>query len=154
MTFVVTVSDPDGDALNWTLSFGDGNRTAGTRSANATHLFQRGGNFTATLAVTDGRANATATVRVEVQVDAPPSPPLDPACQRPDALELPGGHYLDDRGQPTGLISEGGTWLYKETNGIAGLQVTQVPGTAPGVGGGVDPIAVEHGCTNGDELVF
>lgn len=56
--FNLTGSDPDGDALDWTLAFGDGNSTTGTGlPANATHDYGAGGNFTANLTVSDGKAS-------------------------------------------------------------------------------------------------
>lgn len=61
VTFFVGGSDPDGDALNWTLSFGDGNRTVGaTLPANATHAYATGGTHHVVLTVSDGKATATA----------------------------------------------------------------------------------------------
>ena len=56
------------DHLNWTLAFGDGNRTAGSGlPANVTHAYRLGGNLTAALVVTDGHANATASLLLRIK---------------------------------------------------------------------------------------
>lgn len=68
--FALTGSDPDGDALTWTLSFGDGSSpaTGSTLPSGVNHTYADG-NYTAFYNVTDGKA--TATYNVTVVVAAP-----------------------------------------------------------------------------------
>jgi hypothetical protein len=56
-TFTVAGSDPDGDALSWTLSFGDAtaNATGAALPSNVTHAYKAAGTVNVTLAVSDGR---------------------------------------------------------------------------------------------------
>lgn len=64
--FNMTGSDADGDALSWTLAFGDGNATSGTSlPANVTHTF-KAGNHTAVYNVTDGRLTTSYNLTVSV----------------------------------------------------------------------------------------
>jgi PKD repeat protein len=142
VTFALTGADADGDALNWTLTYGDGNRTTGGGlPANVTHGFRLGGNFTVTLLVTDGHANATASVLVRV-VALPGGPKI---CDlEPD--ESAGPFYYSSAG--------GGNWVFKESNGIAGLQVGNTSPLGPD-GGGVGEANPDWAdCANGDQLVF
>jgi len=158
VTFSAGGSDPDGGNLTFTLSFGDGSAAMNGTSlpANVTHAYAKAGNFTAQLVVSDGSASANATVLV--RVTGPTAAAANPACNRPDAVSIPGGYYVDDRGSPAGgFVTGGGTWLYKESNGIPGLQLTQNSATAPAPVGGptdIDTLAVTNNCQNGDELVF
>ena len=65
-------SDPDGDPLTYTWSFGDGQAGAG---AIVSHTYEQSGSFDATLTVDDGRgASASTTIRIEVgsMANAPP----------------------------------------------------------------------------------
>lgn len=74
VNFTVDGADLDGDALQWTLAFGDGASTNGTGvPANTTHTYAAGGNYTATLRVSDGLANATSSVNVTLAAGAPAS---------------------------------------------------------------------------------
>ena len=67
VNFTLEGSDPDGDALNWTLAFGDGNATDGASlPGDATHTYAAGGNFTAVLTVSDGNLTASANVTIAV----------------------------------------------------------------------------------------
>ena len=64
VNFTLDGADLDQDPLAWTLAFGDGNQTNGTTlPANVTHDYVVG-NYTATLTVSDGKANGTASVNV------------------------------------------------------------------------------------------
>lgn len=64
--FNLTGSDLDGDALSWTLDFGDGNATDGSSlPANVTHLYEAG-NFTVVYNVTDGQATTTYNATIAV----------------------------------------------------------------------------------------
>lgn len=69
--FTLNGTDPDGDALSWTLAFGDGNSTNGTTlPATASHNYTAGGNFTANFTVSDGRHTAAYNVTVAVGAGA------------------------------------------------------------------------------------
>ena len=61
--FAATASDPDGDALTYSWTFGDG--TGGGAPSSVTHSFQAPGTFNVTVTVTDGR-QGTATASVPV----------------------------------------------------------------------------------------
>jgi PKD repeat protein len=79
VNFTLNGTDLDGDALNWTLSFGDGNSTNGTElPAQVAHNFTAPGSFNVTLNLTDGlnstlyttvivASNGTAGAAAEVQ---------------------------------------------------------------------------------------
>jgi PKD repeat protein len=79
VNFTLNGTDLDGDAINWTLSFGDGNATNGTElPAQVAHDFTAPGSFNVTLNLTDGLnstlyttaivvSNGTAVVVAEVQ---------------------------------------------------------------------------------------
>ncbi|MFC9959971.1 PQQ-dependent sugar dehydrogenase [Streptomyces nigra] len=62
-------SDPDGDALSYAWTFGDG---ATSTAANPSHTYSAEGQYTATLKVTDpGGKSATASVQITVGNTAP-----------------------------------------------------------------------------------
>lgn len=70
-SFTLTGTDPDGDALQWALAFGDGAQETGTAlPANVTHEFAPG-NYTATFNVTDGKLTASYNVSVVVGSSGP-----------------------------------------------------------------------------------
>ena len=71
-SFNLTGNDPDGDALNWTLSFGDNstNETGSLLPSNVTHAYLAG-TFNASFALTDGQLTATYNVTVTVEASAP-----------------------------------------------------------------------------------
>ncbi|MEA3143945.1 MAG: hypothetical protein QOG31_1269 [Thermoplasmata archaeon] len=142
VTFALTGSDGDGDALNWTLTYGDGNQTVGGGlPANATHGFHLGGNFTVTLFVTDGHGNATATVLVRV-VALPGGPNI---CNvEPD--QTAGPFYYSS--------AEGGNWVFMESNKIPGLQVGNTSPTGPDGGGIGEAFPGWADCVNADTLLF
>ena len=66
VTFAASASDPDGDVLTYTWSFGDGGTAVGQ---SVTHVYDTEGTFTATLTVAD-RAGAAATVAAGRRVTA------------------------------------------------------------------------------------
>lgn len=65
----MTGSDPDGDALTWRLSYGDGTSeaTGSTLPASGNHTFLSAGNYTVQLTVTDGKLSTSSTVSIAVQ---------------------------------------------------------------------------------------
>lgn len=63
--FTLNGTDPDGDALSWTLAFGDGNRTEGTQlPVTIRHTFAAAGTFTAVFTLDDGQAQSSYNVTV------------------------------------------------------------------------------------------
>ena len=72
VNFTVDASDPDGDALNWSLAFGDGSFENGTVvPTNTTRTFSAAGTYTDVLTVSDGLLNATSSVNVTLEAGAP-----------------------------------------------------------------------------------
>lgn len=82
VTLLVNATDADGDALSWTLDFGDGSADSNGTSANGTvsltlnHTFSAG-NHTVFLNVTAGGANATSNVTIAVLGGAGGAPLVD-----------------------------------------------------------------------------
>lgn len=67
VNFTLSGSDPDDDALSWTLAFGDGNVTNGTAlPATASHSYGAAGNYSAIYVLSDGKLNATYNVTIQV----------------------------------------------------------------------------------------
>jgi hypothetical protein len=65
--FALNGTDPDGDALSWTLAFGDGNSTNGTAlPTTASHNYTASGNFTAAFTVSDGKDSVAYNVTLTV----------------------------------------------------------------------------------------
>lgn len=119
VNFTLGGRDADGDALSWRLDFGDGSAPVnGTALPASIEHSYAAGNHSATLTVSDGKANATANATVAVAAGAGGAAeelcPTDAA-----ATKIPAGaagtYYVTS---PT----EGDVWAYEETNGIAGLQ--------------------------------
>ena len=57
-------SDPDGDPLSYTWSFGDGTPTAS--GVTTAHTFSSAGTYTVTLTVSDGKSSASATRSITI----------------------------------------------------------------------------------------
>lgn len=78
LTVVVSfnASDPDEDALSYTISFGDGsaNATGTNATGNATHAYAEAGSYNVTLVVSDGTLSANRTIQVNVTAAAPAGP--------------------------------------------------------------------------------
>ncbi len=71
VSFTVEGQDADGDALNWTLAFGDGNQTNGTAlPANATHVFAVAGLYNSTFTIDDGVNQTSYHALVNVSAEA------------------------------------------------------------------------------------
>lgn len=65
VNFTLDGQDADGDALNWTLSFGDGNQTNGTQlPTTVAHNFTASGAFNVTYTLTDGRNSTVYNTRI------------------------------------------------------------------------------------------
>lgn len=72
VNFTLEGSDADGDALSWSLAFGDGASENGTAlPANVTHAFAAAGNYTVTYNLTDGKASASYNVTIRVAAGGP-----------------------------------------------------------------------------------
>ncbi len=63
ITFTVQASDPDGDALTYTMDFGDG--TSSSSGSTATHAYTRKGTYKVEAVVSDGHGH---TVRKTIQI--------------------------------------------------------------------------------------
>ena len=72
VAFSVTASDPNGDTLSYSWTFGDGANGSG---ASVSHAYTTAGNFTATVVVSDGRGG-TVNSSVAVTVNSPIAPPV------------------------------------------------------------------------------
>lgn len=81
VNFTLTGSDPDGDALTWTLDLGDGSddATGSSLPANVGHIYAPG-NYTVRLEVSDGRRSTTAAATVSVLADDVATPPPSPVA--------------------------------------------------------------------------
>ena len=123
VTFSLDGADPDGDNLTWVLVFGDGNQTNGTSlPTTVNHTYSSAGNHTASLTVSDGSLNRTATAKVAAEGEGAPSgPTIEELCPT-DPLAVgheTAGYYAtpaDNADAP------GSLWIYEESNGMAGLQ--------------------------------
>ncbi len=151
VTFTLSGSDADGDNLTWTLSFGDGEATNGTTlPANVTHSFTAAGNYTVTLAVSDGTNTTEASVVVEAVEAAAEAAGevVDPTrCDRTPTQWVNDLYVFE---------GDGGNWIFIEANGIEGLQVennhvSEEAGLAETIG---EHNALWEGCLNGDQMVF
>jgi PKD repeat protein len=74
-TFALGGSDPDGDTLHWSLSFGDNssNEQGDALPANATHAYAKAGTYNVTLLVSDGRESTRQTGSVNVTAPGAPA---------------------------------------------------------------------------------
>lgn len=63
LSFTSNASDPNGDALTSNWDFGDGGSAT---SSNPTHVYNSGGNFNATVTVSDGKATASTSQNVRI----------------------------------------------------------------------------------------
>lgn len=68
--FNLTGQDPDGDAVSWTLAFGDGNVTNGTSLPAAVEHTYVPGNYSVRYNVTDGRLTSTFNLTLTVNATA------------------------------------------------------------------------------------
>lgn len=68
VTFLLNGTDADGDAVTWTLDFGDASAAANGTAlpGNVTHLYAAAGLFNATLLVSDGNATTNATLTLNI----------------------------------------------------------------------------------------
>jgi hypothetical protein len=72
-TFNVSATDPDGDSLTYTISFGDG--TANGSGSQVVHTYETKGTYTAEVSVDDGHGH---TVSKSLQVTVDDIPPAEP----------------------------------------------------------------------------
>lgn len=123
VTFSLGGTDPDSDALSWVLHFGDGNQTAGTTlPTTVPHSFSAAGNYTASLVVSDGALNRTATAKVSATgASAPTGPTIEDLC--PTDTDAVGNETVGFYATPMdSTTSPGALWIYEESNGMPGLQ--------------------------------
>jgi PKD repeat protein len=74
-TFNVSATDPDGDSLTYTISFGDG--TANEIGSHVVHTYDTKGTYTATATVGDGNGHSVGrSLQVTVN-DIPPAEPTN-----------------------------------------------------------------------------
>ena len=75
VSFVAQGQDPDGDALTYLWSFGDGESAGNVTKVS--HTYQKGGSYKATATVSDGRGgtnSATQTIKVSGKTEPEPDP--------------------------------------------------------------------------------
>jgi PKD repeat protein len=71
VTFALEGQDADGDALNWTLAFGDDAQTNGTiLPSNATHVYAAAGAYNATFTLDDGTNQTSYDALINVSAEA------------------------------------------------------------------------------------
>lgn len=112
----------------------DGSGVARCEDAAAlARILAAGGGIVAAFAG-DGVADGSTGVGAPVEASGLPDTPVDPAgavgegqaCGRPTRLltveSSVGTTYVEDRGEDGLVFVGGGTWVYLESNGIAGLQ--------------------------------
>lgn len=108
VTFGLDGSDSDGDALSWTLAFGDGKGANGTAlPANVTHPYAAAGAYNATFTLSDGRNETAYNVTVRLDASAALAPvTFTGHVVAPDANENGEGEclfaLLDSTGAPPG----------------------------------------------------
>lgn len=119
VNFTVAGTDPDGDAVNWTLAFGDGNSTTGADlPGNATHTYTAAGAYNATLTLDDGRNQTAYSVAVNATAAADTASQQVSGEWTAGAAACPhvaGGAFED---QSAGDLATGGgvTWGYFEVD--------------------------------------
>ncbi|MHB1260580.1 MAG: PKD domain-containing protein [Thermoplasmatota archaeon] len=123
VTFSLSGSDADNDTLSWTLAFGDGNQTNGTTlPSSVVHSYAAARNYTASLTVSDGSLNRTATARITVGGAGAPSEPTPEDLCPTDPLAIgheTAGYYATPADN---AAAPGSLWIYEESNGMPGLQ--------------------------------
>jgi glucose/arabinose dehydrogenase len=121
--------DPDGDALTYEWSFGDGTPPAG--GAQPTHTYTVPGNYTARLTVRDGKSG---TASATAQIVVGDSPPQATIASPPDNSTYRNGQLVAITG--TGTDAQDGTlpasafhWVVRLHHGGHLHPVTTVSGT-------------------------
>ncbi|HET8931414.1 MAG TPA: PKD domain-containing protein, partial [Acidimicrobiales bacterium] len=92
VSFASTSTDPDGDPLDHTWYFGDGDTATG---ADATHTYTTAGTYTATLVVTDGVNSRSTTRQIVVHAVTPINAAFTVARGGDAASTTNGGRILD-----------------------------------------------------------
>ena len=106
--------DPDGDPLIYDWDMGDGNGTYfGLQLTEVSHTYEKGGNYTVTLKLMDGRGGE-AVVEIILNITAPPDDPLDPdgnESQDDDVLGPDDTPDKDESGSEEKGIKAVGAWI-------------------------------------------
>lgn len=114
VSFDLTGEDADGDNLTWSFDAdGDGEADADGAELPASfeYVYDEPGNYTAVLNVSDAEVSTAAELLIVVEVAVQAGPLI---CDRPGATSYGGTLYT---------LNEGGTWFFRESNGMPGLQV-------------------------------
>ncbi|WP_163990757.1 PQQ-dependent sugar dehydrogenase [Pyxidicoccus caerfyrddinensis] len=93
-------SDPDGDALTYVWSFGDGSATVQTATPTTSHVYTASGAFTASLTVRDARG-ATSAQAATVRIDAGNTAPVPTITSPATTLRFRVGQTLVLTGSAT-----------------------------------------------------
>ncbi len=144
VTLTLNGTDAEGTNLTWTLTVG--NQTLNGTSLPATVNQTLGaGNHTITLTVSDGNLTGNATMLIQVAEAAEELvEEADDGICHADASDY---QALPPAG-PTILYLADTSWIYEESNGIAGLQWS----SEASLGG--EHHALGEGCLQGDTLLF
>lgn len=120
VAFTAEASDPEGDALEYAWTFGDGGTATGP---TAQHTYTQAGSYTARATVTDERG-ATSSASVAIRVDRPdPVPPcLTGRSDGFDGTEL-------DRDRWTEVVRENQDLAVRDGHLVLPLTATDIYGT-------------------------
>ncbi|WP_075341626.1 PKD domain-containing protein [Tenacibaculum agarivorans] len=115
-------SDPDGDALTYSWDFGDG--TTGNAEITS-HQYQQAGNYVATLTVSDGTDQATATKTITVTEEVVNRAPIADFTTDVNSGESPLTVQFDASGSsdPDGDVLTY-SWDFGDSNSSTGISVS------------------------------
>ncbi len=118
-------SDPDGDALTYAWTFGDG--STGTGRA-PTHTYETAGSYTVELTVNDGENTASTTKPVQVTA---PSAPIASVSLSAASIEEGGSITADGSGTTEGDGAHTFTWTLDGVFAGTGMTKTFTPSVGP-----------------------
>lgn len=149
VSFALDGSDPDGDALTWSLAFGDNatDATGTSLPANVTHTYASAGNFTAVFTLSDGQAHLVANYTVSLQPSGEASYP-PPVVFTGSSIGGPPVGCLGSMGLNTVYHdfdpALAGVWKYKVTPGTGWVTEWWVGDSTATDGGGEGTIPSGH----------